>query len=126
MGDGILIKRMIDIQTTHVHRACVVPLEECELNSTTHKARLRESTLKVNCYARFSLSRYPPVCVCVPSALYRLQLLGLPRVPPVRAGCKRNRSTSSGKERKLSSRASELLFLNCLFEEIDDILVIKI
>lgn len=90
MGDGILIKRMIDIQTTHVHRACVVPLEECELNSTTHKARLRESTLKVNCYARFSLSRYPPVCVCVPSALYRLQLLGLPRVPPVRAGCKRN------------------------------------
>mgnify|MGYP006177568179 CR=1 FL=1 len=88
MGDGILIKRMIDIQTTHVHRACVVP--RSELNSTTHKARLRESKLKVNCYARFSLSHYPPVCVCVPSALYRLQLLGLPRVPPVRAGCKRN------------------------------------
>jgi len=112
MGDGILIKRMINIQTTHVHRACVVPLEECELNSTTHKARLRESTLKVNCLcALLALTLSPCVCVCVPSALYRLQLLGLPRVPPVRAGCKRNRSTSSGKERKLSSRTANVLFV---------------
>ena len=113
MGDGILIKRMIDIQTTHVHRACVVPLEECELNSTTHKARLRESTLKVNCYARFSLSRYPPVCVCTECSIQAT------------ATWPTTRATSASwvqTKRKLSSRTS---VLNCLLE-IEDILVIKI
>ena len=114
MGDGILIKRMIDIQTTHVHRACVVPLE-CELNSTTHKARLRESTLKVNCLCALSLSRYPPVCVCTECSIQAT------------ATWPTTRATSASwvqTKRKLSSRTSVLL--NCLFEEIEDILLIKI
>ena len=64
MGDGILIKRMIDIQTTHVHRACVVPLEECELNSTTQGETTREYT-KSELLMRASRSHAIPLCVCV-------------------------------------------------------------